>query len=399
MPQVLLLQGPRGRLEVYTRPSGRTPFEEFRKPVESHIWERFVRIFGRFQQEGMGIAGNSVFKPLTGRGKGIWEWKQFDHRLYAFRGPDYGTAARVVLLNGWVKDKDNSIGGGVEDNRQIEKAIALRDECLTDAVWAEAPPALEVPAPVEPETEVDEGEDEPETAAEPEPGWLDLVAVADRLGVRRKRLRRWIDHKALVPDRKIDRAVWWREESMPALTVAVAKLKAAQAAKKGKAEMETQAARQGPMPPPAPLPTPTSMPPLAQAEPPGLGWLGSRELAERLGVHKSRVISLVRNGTLKPQATRPGKGGNQAFYWREETMPALAATVASYVDGRKRVPAAPPAPPAFPASGALVTRASLLALAGEVIDGKLKLREFGEKLSEYRQRIAWLEGELKRARG
>jgi hypothetical protein len=370
-------EGPRGRLEIYTRPSGRVPFEEFRKQADEHLWEKFERVFGRFQQEGMGIASNGVFKPLAGRGKGVWEWKQFDHRLYAFRGPDYGEAARVVLLNGWVKDKAAPLGGGVEENRQIEKAIALRDECLTEAAWVEAPPAaaeLEEPADLEEEEEAaDEEVEEPQVAEEEEPGWVDLATVALRLGVRRKRLRKWIERgQLLAPDRTAERTVWWREENMETLRARVAKLK-------GPAAVEPPAA-------------------LVESGPEPAG-LTTHMVAERLGISKDALLRLVNKGAVMADDRRAWRGGNMTFFWRESSLPRLAETIAACYT-KKLAPAVPAVSVERSTSmTAAVTRASLLEVAEQVIDGKSKLRDFAAKLGEYRRYASWLEAELKRVRG
>lgn len=365
----LLLGGPRGRLEVYTRPSGRTPFEEFRKQADDHLWEKFERVFARFQQEGMGIAGNGVFKPLTGRGKGIWEWKQFDHRLYAFRGPDYGEAARVVLLNGWVKDKAAPLGSGVEENRQIEKAVALRDECTTEANWVEAPPPAKVEEPEEPEEAADEEAEEPTPAEAAEPGWVDLATVAARLDVRRKRLRKWIERGQLVPDRTTERTAWWREENLESLAGRVVKLKG----------------------PATPAPPAEAAP--ASAEP---AVIGTREAATRLGMAKDALIRLVNKGAVMPDEKRAGRGAYPGYFWRESSMAVLAEVVAKCGKARP-VPAAAAAPSDAPATP--VTRAGLLEVAESVIDGKLKLRDFAAKLGEYRRYASWLEAELRRVKG
>lgn len=86
------------------------------------------------------MARVAVFKPLTQEGKGVWSWKEFDHRLYAFRGPDRDGRTQIVLLSGWVKDKAATIAGSIEERREVEKAQALKVECEREIDWTKVTP-------------------------------------------------------------------------------------------------------------------------------------------------------------------------------------------------------------------------------------------------------------------
>jgi len=66
------------------------------------------------------------FKPLIGDGKPLWEFKEFDHRLYCYR-ECIGEVVKVILFNGWEKQKK---GKSKEENAQIATAQRLFQEYL-----------------------------------------------------------------------------------------------------------------------------------------------------------------------------------------------------------------------------------------------------------------------------
>jgi hypothetical protein len=68
------------------------------------------------------------FKALTGKGKPLWEFKEFDHRIYCSRECN-GDWVEVVLLYGWTKQKR---GKHKEENTEIENAKRLYDEYLRE---------------------------------------------------------------------------------------------------------------------------------------------------------------------------------------------------------------------------------------------------------------------------
>ena len=69
------------------------------------------------------------FRPLGGKGKPLWEFKEHDHRIYCTRIPRKPPAMDVVLFNGWIKDKE---GKSKQEEREIEKAISLYNDFLAE---------------------------------------------------------------------------------------------------------------------------------------------------------------------------------------------------------------------------------------------------------------------------
>jgi hypothetical protein len=69
------------------------------------------------------------FKPLKGGGKPLWEFKEFDHRVYSLRTVIDQERVEVVLFNGWVKDKR---GKSDEETRRIEEAKGYYAEYLAE---------------------------------------------------------------------------------------------------------------------------------------------------------------------------------------------------------------------------------------------------------------------------
>src|SRR5260370_26122513 len=67
--------------------------------------------------------------PLRDPGKPLWEFKEFDHRLYCIRISVGADKIDVVLLNGWVKDKK---GRTEREDREIRKAKSLYEEFLDE---------------------------------------------------------------------------------------------------------------------------------------------------------------------------------------------------------------------------------------------------------------------------
>lgn len=77
---------------------------------------------------GAGYCNHQRFRPLSDRGKPLWELKEFDHRLYCYRGASSGFIA-LVLFNGWVKDKK---GKTEREEREIEKALELYRDFMSE---------------------------------------------------------------------------------------------------------------------------------------------------------------------------------------------------------------------------------------------------------------------------
>lgn len=142
-----LVAGPGGKLLVRVLGNGRCPARDFLDGMPTHLRKRFRRTFRTFTEKGMDIAANGLFKPLDGPGN-LWSFKQHDHRLYATRGPNTLAGAPVLLLlHGWVKDKDGRAGSGREESREIGKARAAVEQYIWS--WALLDPSVK-PAPLEP---------------------------------------------------------------------------------------------------------------------------------------------------------------------------------------------------------------------------------------------------------
>lgn len=77
---------------------------------------------------GTGYRNPDRFRELHGAGKPLWEFKQFDHRLYCYRAVA-GQSLTLVLFSGWVKQKKGRTD--VED-REIGKALLLLREFMSE---------------------------------------------------------------------------------------------------------------------------------------------------------------------------------------------------------------------------------------------------------------------------
>jgi len=77
---------------------------------------------------GSDYINDDRFYPLKGAGRPLWEFKEHDHRLYCHRIVEKGKIVKVILFNGWVKDKR----GKGEENQEIEKAQNLYREYLNE---------------------------------------------------------------------------------------------------------------------------------------------------------------------------------------------------------------------------------------------------------------------------
>lgn len=62
---------------------------------------------------------------MHAKGRPLWEFKEFGHRLYCIRIVDFQGSVKIVLLNGWKKDK---AGKASEEKTEIEKGRRLLAE-------------------------------------------------------------------------------------------------------------------------------------------------------------------------------------------------------------------------------------------------------------------------------
>lgn len=89
--------------------------------------KKFAGSFNALTQMGAQYQNSQRFTPLHGAGKPLWEFKEFDHRLYCHRGIT-GGAVVIALLNGWVKDKTK----GKREDQEIARALSLFSEFLAE---------------------------------------------------------------------------------------------------------------------------------------------------------------------------------------------------------------------------------------------------------------------------
>ena len=91
--------------------------------------KRFDGEFDAISKMGVQYCNNQRFKPLSKQGKPLWEFKEHDHRLYCARIATRAGKIVVILLDGWVKDKE---GRTQREQREIDKALQLYGEFLDE---------------------------------------------------------------------------------------------------------------------------------------------------------------------------------------------------------------------------------------------------------------------------
>lgn len=124
---IVVRDGPKGRVVAYERPNGRAPSLQVLAKAPAQVAKRLTRTCNRFAWHGFSIVDNDSFKRNTREGSGLWALKAHDHRIYGFREANLVDGREVlVLLSGWVKDKDFTI----EERHQIASAQRLRTEYL-----------------------------------------------------------------------------------------------------------------------------------------------------------------------------------------------------------------------------------------------------------------------------
>jgi len=90
--------------------------------------KKFAGQFDALTKQGPAYCNWQRFKPLSGLGKPLWEFKEFDHRLYCHRQVVKERIV-VIVFNGWAKDKS---GRTTREDREIEKAQDLFTEFLNE---------------------------------------------------------------------------------------------------------------------------------------------------------------------------------------------------------------------------------------------------------------------------
>lgn len=124
------VSGELARIYEYMRVGGRCPICDFLNEMESRTLKKFKGQFDALTKVGADYANYERFKPLSGAGKPLWEFKEFDHRVYCHRKVMQNTKViEIVLLSGWVKEKR---GRTEKEDREIDKAQSLYDEFLAE---------------------------------------------------------------------------------------------------------------------------------------------------------------------------------------------------------------------------------------------------------------------------
>jgi hypothetical protein len=114
----------------FLRDSGRCPSSDFLSDLTAQTEKKFKGSFDALSKVGASYHNHERFRPLTKEGgKPLWEFKEFDHRLYCFRLQTSATLVDVVLLNGWTKDK---AGRSKEEDHKIKSAQTLLAEFLAE---------------------------------------------------------------------------------------------------------------------------------------------------------------------------------------------------------------------------------------------------------------------------
>jgi hypothetical protein len=122
------VSGALARIVLYERRNRRCPASDFLKGLDCQTEKKFRGSFDALTKMGAQYCNYQRFRPLGGPGKPLWEFKEFDHRLYCYRHVTQD-AISTVLLNGWVKEKE---GKTDKEDREIEKAQDLYAEFLSE---------------------------------------------------------------------------------------------------------------------------------------------------------------------------------------------------------------------------------------------------------------------------
>jgi hypothetical protein len=128
LPSRTIAAGDRGRINEYVRPGPeeRCPAEEFLDGLEKNTRKKFMGQFDALAKHGTDIPViPERYKPLTGDGKPLWEFKQHDDRIYCERLVVGGNKVLIMLFNGWTKDK---AGRTRREDIEIVKAQNLYQE-------------------------------------------------------------------------------------------------------------------------------------------------------------------------------------------------------------------------------------------------------------------------------
>jgi hypothetical protein len=116
------------RVACYERGNGRCPGCDFIDELERGMQRKFAGQFDALTKVGPTYCNSQRFRPLGGLGKPLWEFKEFDNRLYCARLV-VKEKIIVVIFNGWTKDKE---GRTAREDREIQRAQVLYEEFLNE---------------------------------------------------------------------------------------------------------------------------------------------------------------------------------------------------------------------------------------------------------------------------
>jgi hypothetical protein len=128
LPSRPIAIGDRGQINKYVRPGPeeRCPAEEFLDGLERSARKKFEGKFDALAKNGTDIPPNPQrYKPLIGKGKPLWEFKEHGDRIYCERLVISGNNVLITLFNGWSKDKE---GRTKREDTEILKAQNLYRE-------------------------------------------------------------------------------------------------------------------------------------------------------------------------------------------------------------------------------------------------------------------------------
>jgi hypothetical protein len=108
----------------YRLANGRCLAKEFLDAIEKSMQDKFEGQFKAVSAIGRSYYNRERFKPLQDKGKPLWEFKQFDHRLYCCRECK-GEWVKIILLYGCVKQKS---GKTKSENAEIATAMRIFEE-------------------------------------------------------------------------------------------------------------------------------------------------------------------------------------------------------------------------------------------------------------------------------
>lgn len=123
------LSGPHARIAKYVRTNKRCPADDFFGSRRCTLGKRFNGQFDALTKTGASYVNDQRFTPLRGAGKPLWEFKEFDHRLYCWRRVVPPNFVVIVLFSGWVKQKK---GKSKMEGREIKHAMDLYQEFLNE---------------------------------------------------------------------------------------------------------------------------------------------------------------------------------------------------------------------------------------------------------------------------